>query len=188
MLERAEARLKTSPIYDDSFRRNVYLTDSHASYALLSHRAYNAFAHSVPFIENIFVNRSDVAADRVCIYRSQNNSRSLSGVVAHEVTHLLIQRRYGKVTTILMPTWKKEGYCDYIAGDSTITRDEGIARWRENQSNDQSYNYIRDRLMVEYLLEKEKISVDDLFGKSFDESEVAARTFEGLGLAAESRN
>jgi hypothetical protein len=180
VLDSAEARLRASPIYDNSFRRSVYLTDSHSMYGLLSHKAYKSFANSVPFIDNILINKSDVATDKVFLNRPLNNSRSLSGVIAHEVTHLLIRRRYGTTTATLMPTWKNEGYCEYIAGDSTITLEEGIARWRENRADDSRYPYIKYHLMVKHLLEKEKISVDDLFMKSFDESEIAARTFENL--------
>lgn len=181
VLDSAESRLKTSPLYDDSFRRNVYLTASHAMYALLSHKAYKSFANSLPFVDNIMINRSDVAADRVFVNRPLNNSRSLSGVVAHEVTHLLIRRRYGTITAALMPRWKNEGYCEYVAGDSTITSEEGLARWRDNPSDDSSYNYIKYHLMVKYLLENEKVSVDDLFKKSFDENQVAEKTFAAFG-------
>jgi hypothetical protein len=51
VLDSAEARLKTSPIYDASSTRYIYLTDSYGVYALLSHKAYKSFANSVPFIK-----------------------------------------------------------------------------------------------------------------------------------------
>ena len=180
VIKSAETRLKSSPIYDETFRNDLYLTDGHGVYALLSHKAYKSFANNIPYIENIIINKSDVVADRVFLNREKNNSRSLSGVIAHEVTHLLIQRRYGTARSIMLPSWKKEGYCEYVAGDSTITLEEGIRLWKENPSDDTGYRYIKYHLMVKHLLEKDGTSVDDLFGRSFDESELAERTFAGL--------
>jgi len=180
VLDSAEARLKTSPIYDASSTRYIYLTDSYGVYALLSHKAYKSFANSVPFIRNVFINKSDVAADRVFVNREVNNSRSLSGVIAHEITHLFIQKRFGTTNAVLTPTWKNEGYCEYVAGDSTITLEEGIRRWRENPSDDTGYRYIKYHLMVKHLIENEGMSVDDLFTQSLDESAIAGRTFAGF--------
>jgi hypothetical protein len=180
VLDSAEGRLRSSTIYDASEPRNVYLTGSHAFYGLLSHKAYRSFANSVPYIGNIMINRSDVAADRVFLNREKNNSRSLSGVIAHEVTHLLIQRRFGTTSAIMIPTWKKEGYCEYIAGDSTITLEEGMRLWRESPSDDTGYRYIRYHLMVKHLIENERMSVEELFTRSLDEKAITERTYAAL--------
>jgi hypothetical protein len=180
VLESAETRLRRSPLYETSATRHVYLTDGFGVYALLSHKAYNSFANSVPFVDNVIINRSDVGADRVFVNREKNNSRSLSGVIAHEVTHLFIRQRYGTISASLIPRWKNEGYCEYIAGDSTISIEEGVRLWRENPSDDMSYRYLKYHLMVKYLLDDEKMSVDDLFTKSLDEDEIATRTFAAL--------
>ena len=180
VLNNAEARLRRSPIYDESVARHIYLTNGYGMYAFLSHKAYASFANSVPFIENVFINKTDIAADRVYMKREKNNSRSLSGVIAHEITHLFIQRRFGTPNAMLMPIWKKEGYCEYVAGDSTITLEEGIRLWRENPPNDAGYRFIKYHLMVKYLLETENVSVDDLFRRSLNETEIAAKTFASL--------
>ena len=180
VLDRAEARLKRSQIYDGTSTRHVYLTNSFATYALLSHKAYWSFANNIPFVENVIINKSDLASDRVFTDRETNNTRSLSGVIAHEVTHLFIQERYGTARSISIPIWKKEGYCEYIAGDSTITLEEGIRLWRADPNDDTGYRFIRYHLMVRHLLENEGMSTDDLFTRSLDEKEIAERTFAAL--------
>ena len=180
VLDKAEEKLKSSPIYDAGVQRNVYLTGSHGVYALLSHKAYRSFANSLPFIDNIIINKTDVAADRVILNREFNNTRSLSGVIAHETAHLFIRKHFGAIAATMMPTWKNEGYCEYIAGDTTITLEEGIGRWRENPQDDANYRYIKYQLMVRQLLEREGVSLDDLFNKSWDEKAVADRTFAAL--------
>lgn len=177
ILDSAETRLRSSQIYDREIERHIYLTNGFGMYALLSHKAYRSFANSVPFIDNVFINKSDISDDRVFVNREKNNSRSLSGVIAHEVTHLFIRKRYGTVRAMLMPTWKNEGYCEYIAGDTTIPFEEGLRLWRENPSDDTAYRYIKYQAMVKYLLETEHLTVDQLFTRDFNEQEVAAKTF-----------
>jgi hypothetical protein len=180
VLDKAEEKLRSSPIYDADVRRDVYLTGGHGMYALLSHTAHRSFANSVPFINNILINKTDVAADRVILNRNFSNTRSLSGVIAHETTHLFIRKRYGALAAAMMPTWKNEGYCEYIAGDTTITLEEGIRRWRGNPQDDANYRFIKYQLMVQHLLEREGVTVDDLFNKSWDEKALAERTFQAL--------
>ena len=180
VVAKANERLARVPFYSAEKTRQIYLTGGPKMYALLSHKAYRSFANSVPFINNIMINKTDVPADRVIMNREFNNSRSLSGVIAHEVTHLATRERYGTVAASMMPTWKNEGYCEYIAGDTTIPIEEGIRRWRENPNDDTNYRYIKYQLMVRYLLEKQQITVDELFTQAFDERDVAARTFSSL--------
>lgn len=180
VLDEAETRLRRSPLYDEAVSRNIYLTNGFGMYTFLSHKAYASFANSVPFIENVFINKTDLATDRVYMNREKNNSRSLSGVIAHEITHLFIQRRFGTLSSIAIPIWKKEGYCEYVARDSTVTLEEGIRLWRENPSDDNGYRFIKYQLMVKHLIEKENIDAQTLFETTYDENEVAAKTFAAL--------
>ena len=180
VLNEADARLRRSAIYDEAVSRRVFLAGGFGMYGLLSNKAYRSFANSVPFLNNIIINKTDVPADMVYVDRGYRNSRSLSGVIAHEVTHLLIRQRYGTVKSSMMPTWKNEGYCEYIAGDTTMPFDEGIRLWRENPSDDSGYRYIKYQAMVKYLLENENLTVDELFTHDLDEKDVAAKTFAAL--------
>lgn len=180
VLDSAEQRLRRSPLYDESVERRVYLTGSFGMYSLLSNKAYRSFANSVPLINNILINKSDVEQDRVYVNRPEHNSRTLSGVIAHEVTHLFIRQHYGTVKSSLMPTWKNEGYCEYIAGDTTMPFEEGMRLWRENTSGDTGYRYIKYQAMVKYLLENEGLSVDALFTQDLDEKAIAAKAFAAL--------
>src|SRR5262245_39202508 len=136
VLDDAEASLSKATIYDREISRRVFLTNSYCIYAFLSNKALMSFANSVPFIDNILINKSDVGEDSVFLNRPEHNKRSLSGVIAHEVTHLFIRKKVGTFHACLMPTWKNEGYCEYVAGDSTITYEEGVKLWKENPNDD----------------------------------------------------
>ncbi|MCA1622201.1 MAG: hypothetical protein LC768_04535 [Acidobacteria bacterium] len=178
VLDSAEARLAKSPIYDKSVVRKVFLTDSHAFYAFLSNKAFGSFANSIPGIDNILVNKSDAANDLVFINRAEYNKRSLSGVIAHEVTHLFIKKKFGWARVVgTIPTWKKEGYCEYVAGDGTLTYEEGIKYLKENPDKPSYFKYY---LMVKYLIEKESLSIEDLFNRDFDEKNLEAKVLANL--------
>jgi hypothetical protein len=76
-----------------------------------------------------------------------------------------------------MPDWKEEGYCEYVAGETTLSFEEGVRRWKENPAEDSKYAYFKYHQMVKYLLDDEKISVEDLFNRDFDLKELEAKVF-----------
>ena len=73
VVDEAEARLATSTIYDREIRRRVFLTNSYRMYAFLSNKAFRSFANSLPFINNILINKSDVGDDLVFLNRPELN-------------------------------------------------------------------------------------------------------------------
>ena len=106
--------------------------------------------------------------------------RTLSGVIAHEVTHLLIRRKFGYWRNLAFPTWKKEGYAEYVAGGSTLPYEIGVKRWKESPHDPTGYRYIRNYMMVKYLLENERLTVDDLFDRDIDTERLAKVVFKSL--------
>jgi len=171
VLDAVEARLATSTINDDRVTPKVYLTNSYRLYRSLSlNMGWNSFGKGYPLLptNNIFINKSDLAADQVFRDAAMHNTRSLSGVIAHEVTHLLIRKRYGYWRNVTMAAWKKEGYAEYVAGGSTLPHETGIKMWKANPKDGTGYQYFKYYMLVKYLLEQEKLSVDDLFDRDFD--------------------
>src|SRR3954447_9083831 len=74
-----------------------------------------------------------------------------------------------------LPSWKNEGYCDYVADESSFDAEEGLRLIREGRDDPSpSFRYFRAHLMVRYLLDVERIGVDELFARDFDESQVMA--------------
>jgi hypothetical protein len=52
-----------------------------------------------------------------------------------------------------------------------------VRRWKENPQDESKYAYFKYHQMVKYLLEEEKISVEELFNRSFDQKELEAKVF-----------
>ena len=183
VMDKVEARLATSPLKNDEVKPKILLVNSFRLYQGLSlYIRANSFGKGYAMLptSNVFINKSDLAKDLVYRNAPANNERSLSGVIAHETTHLLIRKRYGYLRNLTMPTWKKEGYAEYIAGGSTLSYETGVKMWKENPKDGTGYQYFKYYMLVKYLLEQEKISVDDLFNRDFDVASLEAKVLSTL--------
>ena len=183
MLDKVEARLSTSPLNTPDVKPKIFLTGSHRFYKLLSlYAGGNSFGKGFALLPttNVFINAADVDHDLVFRPAPTNNQRSLSGVVSHEVTHLLIRKRFGYVKNVTLPAWKKEGYCEYVSGGSTLDYQTGVRMWKANPNDDTGYQYFKYYMMVKYLLETEKLSVDDIFTRDFDRAALESKVLASL--------
>ena len=179
VLDSAEVRLIKSPMYNQNLPENIVLADSFGLYKFLTLKG-SSLGSTIPVIGHSRINKSDVDNDLVFRNSEPPNSRSLSGVIAHETMHNQIREYLGLVKYLKIPKWKDEGYCEYIAGETTFSFEEGVKLWKENQHDDSKYSYFKYHQMVKYLLDDEKISVEELFNKSFDEKKIAAKVFINL--------
>lgn len=183
VLDKVEAELSASPINDPTVQPKIFLTNSQKLYSFLSlYIGWNSFGKGYPLLptSNVFINEADVSRDLVFRKAALGSQRSLSGVIAHEITHLNIRRRFGYVRNITIPSWKKEGYAEYVAGGSTLDYETGVRLWKANPNDGTGYQYFRYYLSVKYLLENEKLSVDDLFNRDIDNAPIEAKVFEKL--------
>jgi len=182
VLEKVEARLATSPLYTPDVGPKIFLVNSTRLYASLSlYLGSNSFGKGFGALPttNVFINACDLDKDLVFRDAPAYNSRSLSGVIAHEVTHLLVRNRFGYFRNLTLPVWKKEGYAEY-AGGSTLPLDTGVRMWKARPNDDTGYQYFKYYMIVRYLLEHEKVSVDDLLTRDFDVTALADAVLKTL--------
>ncbi len=93
-------------------------------FRLLSPISAGAFAYSLPVTDNVFVANADLVHNVARSAAPDFNTRSFSAVAAHEITHGLIRHRVGLLHSL--PTWVVEGYCDYVARESSFPEAEGL--------------------------------------------------------------
>ena len=183
VLDRVESRLAASEINNQEVKPKIFLTNGFSLYSLLSlYLGRNSFGKGYAALptNNIFINKSDLAKDLVFRNAPANNERSLSGVIAHETTHLLIRKKFGYWRNLTMPTWKKEGYAEYVAGGSTLNFETGIKMWKANPQDGTGYQYFKYYMLVKYLLEHDKLSVDDLFNRKIDVQSLEDKVLKSL--------
>ena len=183
VLDRVESRLSASTINSQEVKPQIFLINSHRLYTIMNlYLGGDSFGKGFPMLptNNVFINRSELSRDLVFRNAPSETQRSLSGVIAHETTHLLIRKRYGYWKNLTMPAWKKEGYSEYVAGGSTLDYETGIQRWRANPKDGTGYQYFKYYMLVKHLLENEKMSVDDLFNRDHDVPALEAKVFSSL--------
>ena len=183
ILDGVEAKLSASGINDKGLKPRIFISNSHGLYAFLSlYVGRSSFAKGFPVIptDNVFINRSDVAGDLVFRDAQSNRERSLSGVIAHEVAHLLVREKFGYLKNLTLPTWKQEGYGEYVAGGTLLDYETGVRRWKENPTDDSDYRYFKYYMLVKYLLDVKKLSVEEVFTRDLDERSVEREVLSSL--------
>ncbi len=184
VLDKVETRLAVSPINDQKLKPRIFLINSYGLYATLSlYFGSSSFGKGFAVLpsNNIFINKSDLAKDLVFRNAPANNERSLSGVIAHEATHLLIRKKFGYLRNLTMPAWKKEGFAEYVAGGSTLAYETGVKMWKANPGDGAGYQYFKYYMLVKYLLEHDKLSVEELFNREIDVGSLEAECYANWG-------
>ncbi len=161
ILRRADALLAHSPLWRPGLRRQLVLTDGGWRWRVLAIGTADAIALRRPFSDALFFNRSDVARDRVSNGAGLGGVRSLSGTIAHEMTHRLVADRIGEIGLLMLPAWKREGYADHVAQETSIDpADE--ARIRAADPDARVLVYYDGRRRVAAALRRNGGSVDAL--------------------------
>ena len=153
-----------SPIADPRADTPIYLTEGGWRWTWLTLTSRGAFAITRPLTENIVVNRSDFAADKVFNGSATPGQRSLSGTIAHEITHGAIRRHFGLTADLRYPAWMREGYCDFVAGGGSLSDDQA-RRLIASGSTAPALKYWQGRKKVEAILQRNGGSVEALFAE-----------------------
>ncbi|WP_035612017.1 hypothetical protein [Haloferula sp. BvORR071] len=157
-------------------KERIFICNSEGLYRLFTPSG-GSFAISMPFTDNIFVASADFANDIARPHAASPVSRSLSGTLAHEITHGLIRHRIGNWKSIRLPEWIAEGYCDFVAGSGSFPEAEGLRIMIAGDSEPSaSFRYFRYRQMLRYLTEGRSLSFDEVVARAKGEGLVAAET------------
>ncbi|MCT8003501.1 hypothetical protein NZL82_16625 [Sphingomonas sanguinis] len=161
VLARADTLLAASPLDRPGLAREVVLTDGGWRWDVLSIGARGSIAFRRPFGHALIFNRSVIAADRVTNGAALGGVRTLSGTIAYEMTHRLVADHIGEWAAQRLPAWKREGYPDYVARETSI-HPEDEARIRKLDPNARILTYYEGRRRVAAELARNGGSVDAL--------------------------
>ena len=171
ILDDAVRRISASPLYEAGRTHHVFVCDSPITYAfftLWNHRSggvTDTWAWG-----NASIRPSNVKRNRV-IGRNgleKGGARTLSYYIAHEVTHAMTADRVGRLHMRGLSAFQTEGYADYVAFAKPVDIARGRADLIANTDDmdpSKSGYYDRYRLLVGYLLQERKLSVDQLLAE-----------------------
>ena len=178
---RSRQLLQASELAEPERPERVFVCDSPWLFALFGPTSTRAFAFSVPVTDNVFIAVADFPADAVHSGAPVYNTRALSAVVAHEITHGLIRRRLGWLKAALLPTWVAEGYCDYVAREGSFPEATGLALMAAGRGDaSPAFRYFEYRQAVRYLLDDQHASFDQLVDRAHHFASVEAATRQWL--------
>jgi hypothetical protein len=167
VIERVTAKIASSAVYDSAAHHRIFVSGSRWKFAIFANIRFRASAIFSPVSGSIFVTKSNLKADRVTARRNgEHEERTLSGVIAHEITHSLLHRiPEGRA----LPTWKEEGYADYVAGESTFDHARGVRLLKAGAHHPSpAFRYFKYRLLVEYLLDVKRIQFEEFLTEEHD--------------------
>lgn len=163
VIAKADALVQRSAIYDpDGYATDIFLSEGGWRWKLATIGALSDFAISRPINNAIIIKRPNADVDATPDYVRADGKRSLSSLIAHERTHGLISTHFGIVKAMLLPTVKVEGYCDYVAQESTLS-DPAYAEKKHAGERRPAMLYYEGRKQAEEALDRRKMSVDDFF-------------------------
>ena len=180
LIDEVDRRLSVSEVYDRSVVHRVFLSPSHRRFNFFAPGSRSAFAINRRVLHTVIVNESDLSANVVRSGSERNNRRALDGVLAHELTHTLLAREFGDLRLIQADAtgggMKQEGYCDYVAGETSFDTERGLAMLRRGErERSASFAYFRWATAVRHLVEAEGASVERVVFGDWDVDAVLAR-------------
>jgi hypothetical protein len=181
VISRADSRLSASSFdsSEDSF--SIIIANSTWRRMIMNPLGARAFGTSNTLTGHTVLNRCDVSNDLCFNNMSHNNQRSLHSVIAHECTHQLLRRRLGFITALSLPTWKNEGYCEYVAGEPSFDLSRGIQLLANEQSDPSpSFQYLTYYLAVRHALDVDRLSAADLLNQEIDHKKLLSRAVAAL--------
>ncbi len=174
VIDKAEDLLKETELSEIEYHQKVFICKGFIEYAFFARGAAKTFGVNYTHHKNVFISKSAIPVNLVYNMTDENNVRTLSSVIAHEAVHSLLMRRLGLIKYVFFPTWKNDGYCEFIARESSYNQEKGLAEVCSNNENSdsKSFMYFKYRLYIKYLLEEKKITLDNFLNADFDQKEL----------------
>ena len=163
---RAAGLVRQSELAVRGRREKIFVCNSKWMFRLFDPAA-DGFAFSVPITNHVFIASADFASDVSQRYAPDYNKRTLSSVIAHEITHGLIRNRLGWLRGVRLAEWVNEGYCDFVAQEGSFPEAEGLRLVEAGQEHPSpSFQYFKFRQMVRHLVETKHLSFSQIVDRS----------------------
>jgi hypothetical protein len=184
ILQETQRRLLKSPIYNPKINHRIFICNDLRRFAFFATYKYRVGGLNYElFNHNAFLRNANIAHNRL-IGPSGNEvpgERNLTYFITHEIVHGVIEAKTGAWAYYLqLPTWIKDGYCDYVGKDS-FDFQENLAKFKTNNREmnpEKSGLYLRYHLFVAYLLDVREISVVGLLENKYDAAKIAAELIQ----------
>ncbi|MGH6911427.1 MAG: hypothetical protein ACREE0_17230, partial [Phenylobacterium sp.] len=174
---------------DQTFR--IFICNDQWRLALYSERFSGrmAGAADTAFTRNVYMRRADIPRNRLIPPggwdAAKMADRPLSYYLAHELTHVMESRAFGRGTSLRYPGWLNEGYADYVGKAGQFDMADNARALRAGafaMDPKASGLYRRHHLEVAYLLDRQGLTIRQLYADPPDEPALGARIMADKSL------
>lgn len=182
VLDEVERLIRRSDCYDPHLKFNIFLRSDVSKYNLFPGQFPNGgYGQTISFTRNVFIYKADCATNTA--YTHLGRTRALSNVLAHELTHALIENKWllkskseflNKNSRFAFGLWKEEGYAEYVAGGSSISLDDGLKMLNNEVAIDcvPTFEYFKCWLAVRHLLLQKGMTFEEILYAKLNIDEV----------------
>jgi hypothetical protein len=191
VLDDVTRRLERSDLYSPGQRFRIFLCNDEWRLALYSWHFQGGMAGSTDgaFTQNVYIRRSDIPTNRL-IPRTgwtaeKMAGRPLSYYIAHELTHVMEARTFGRLDGLRYPRWLREGYADYVGKGGAFDMAANARLLRAGAADldpKVSHLYLRYQLEVAYLMDRKHLTIRQIFANPPDETKLLAQIKADPGL------
>jgi len=133
----------------------------------------------------------DMAEDKQFARKEILHQRSVSSVIAHELTHTYQAEQlniFGYKIQTMFHKWKTEGMAEVVSESSSVPTELGLELFMKNADTDEvealgirgEYFYFKSHLKADYLLNVKKMSEADFWNTDIDEEKLEAEIREAI--------
>ncbi|HEY4760775.1 MAG TPA: hypothetical protein VIH42_09365 [Thermoguttaceae bacterium] len=181
VLELVQAKLSRSPLYSSCDHYAFFICNSKWRQMIFFFANNRAAGLSYyPFTSNVFLRGAALEENRLISPSGKPDifGRTLDHFIVHEITHVLTGKSVGGRNLYCLPDWIKEGYAEYVAIGNAFNYEEAAQAFLDGDPKmnvPPSAPYLRNILLVAYLLEKQQWSPTKMFEASISQDEVETR-------------
>jgi hypothetical protein len=190
ILKTADARLQRSPLNLPEFQHRVFFCATPTLFAFFANRDYRVGGlNEVYFNDNVFIRPADIRHDRIirASGRVLDDGRTLAYYVTHEIAHTLERRHLGLYRFWRLPSWKREGYADYVGKGGLFDYGRAVELLRcgdKAMDPKRSGLYLRNHLLTAHLIDKRGVSVETFLTSAYDPKQLAEDILASVPEAA----
>jgi len=192
VLDDVTRRISGSAIYSPRQRFRIFICNDPWRLALYSQRFSGGMGGvaDTGFTRNVYIRSADIPRNRLIPpsgwSAAKMADRPLSYYLAHELTHVMESRAFGRGSALRYPTWLNEGYADYVAKAGQFDMARNAADLRAGalaMDPGASGLYRRYHLEVAWLLDRQGVTVRQLYAHPPDEAVLRARILADPSLS-----
>ena len=161
LLREVQSRVAKSGIYDARVQQRVFVTGTSEWYSFFNGPYRFAMARNCELGNAIFLPSLNLQRRQVVHF--DGRTADAAEILAHEMTHTLMQRRLGLLRVWRLPWWKREGFASYV----------GNTEWAPEPER-----YRQARLRWVYLIDVRHLTFDQVIALDISGDELTREMSE----------